>query len=248
MSVAALVNKLQHFTRLSSRDKAALERMCRERIRHFDPGEDIARQGDPATYINVVIQGWAWRYKYLADGRRQVTSFFLPGDICDLYVFVLRKMDHFIGAITPVSVAQVSRSEFDEATLRHPRVLHALLWDTLVSASIQREWTVNLGQRTGYERVAHLFCETFTRLRTAGKARGRSCDWPLRQAQIADAVGLSPVHVNRIIQELRAHGLIELNDRILTVPDIDALMAAALFERDYLHLDREGRHLDANEP
>ena len=244
----ALIRKLEHFTRLSRADKEALTRMCGERIHTFDRGEDILREGDEALYVNIIIDGWAWRYKYLEDGRRQVTSLFLPGDICDLYIFVLRNMDHFLGALSKVTLARVSRELFDEVTLTNPRVLQALLWDTLVSNAIQREWTVNLGQRTAHERIAHLMCETFVRLRTAGHARGNSCDWPMTQTQVADVTGLSAVHVNRTIRDLRDSDLVAIKGRTLRIPDLDALMAAALFDPNYLHLDREGRHLDSNEP
>lgn len=244
----ALISKLEHFTRLSRDDRSDVERLCGERIRTFAAGEDIIREGDEVRFINVVIGGWAWRYKYLEDGRRQVTSLLLPGDLCDLYIFVLREMDHFVGAVTDVTVAQISRELFDEITLNNPRVLQALLWDTLVSASIQREWTVNLGQRTAYERIAHLFCETYVRLQTAGQVGGGSCDWPLRQIQVADATGLSAVHVNRTIQDLRDNELVILKGRKLTIPDLDALKEVAMFDPNYLHLDHEGRHLDANQP
>lgn len=243
-----VINKLGAFTKLSRDDKDALERLCSDRTLTVAAGDDIAREGDETRYINVVLDGWAWRYKFLEDGRRQVTSLFLPGDVCDLYIFVLRAMDHFIGAVTDVKVAQVSRELFDDITMRHPRLLQALLWDTLVGFSVQREWTVTLGQRTAQERIAHLFCETFIRLRTVGLTRGTSCDWPLRQSQIADATGLSVVHVNRTIQSLRESDLVILQGRALTIPDLEALQAAAFFNQDYLHLEREGRHLDSNEP
>ena len=243
----ALIRKLEHFTRLSRDDRSAIERLCAERVRTFEAGEDILREGDEARFINIIIEGWAWRYKYLEDGRRQVTSLFLPGDVCDLYIFVLREMDHFIGAVTDVTIAQVSRELFDEVTLGNSRVLQALLWDTLVSTAIQREWTLNLGQRTAYERIAHLFCETYIRLRTAGRTDGSSCDWPLRQLQVADATGLSAVHVNRTIQDLRDNELVVLRGRKLTIPDLAALKEVAMFDPNYLHLDHEGRHLDANE-
>ena len=244
----ALITKLENFTRLSRDDKVAARRLCDSRRHTFRAGADIAREGDESKFINIVVEGWAWRYKFLEDGRRQVTSLFLPGDVCDLYIFVLRRLDHFIGAVTDVTMAQVPRELFDEITISNPRVLQALLWDTLVSASIQREWTVNLGQRSAQERIAHLFCETFVRLRAAGRTSGNSCDWPLRQSQVADAAGLSLVHVNRTIRELRRNDLVILNERTLTIPDLDALMDAAMFDQNYLHLDREGRHLDSNRP
>jgi CRP-like cAMP-binding protein len=126
-------------------------------------------------------------------------------------------------------------------------VAQALLWDQLVTAAIQREWTFNLGRRTAFERMAHLLCELFMRLQAAGLTGDRSCSFPLTQADLADALGLSAVHVNRTLQELRADGLIVLRGKELLVTDLDRLQEAAQFDANYLHLDREGRQFDANE-
>ncbi len=184
----------------------------------------------------------------LEDGRRQVIAFFLPGDLCDLNIFVLRQMDHSIGSITGVSVSEISRHGFDELMLAHPRVTQALWWEGLVAMATQREWAVNLGQRDATERIAHLFCELFIRLKTVGLTRGLSFDMPLTQSELGEATGLSAVHVNRTLQELRALGLIVLKDRTLTISSFEALARTALFTANYLHLEREGRHLDANDP
>jgi CRP-like cAMP-binding protein len=160
---------------------------------------------------------------------------------------VLREMDHFIGALTPVTVAQITRELFEEVTLAQPRLLQALWWDSLVNTAIQREWIMSLGSRNAYERITALMVETFVRLRAAGRTRGMSCDWPLTQATVADFTGLSVVHVNRTYQEIREAGLVDVENRTLTIHDLEALMAAALFHPGYLHLEREGRHLDAND-
>ncbi|MDB5413317.1 MAG: cyclic nucleotide-binding protein, partial [Rubritepida sp.] len=127
-----------------------------------------------------------------------------------------------------------------------PRITKSMAWQSEVQAAVQREWTVNLGQRGATERMAHLLCELYLRLRLVGLADDDSCELPLTQSDLADAVGLSPVHVNRVLQELRTSGLIGLRGRILTIPSIDALRDAAMFEASYLHADREGQHLDAN--
>ncbi len=243
----SITRKLENFTRLGEADKRALEALAQTGLRQFGAREDIVREGDAPEHINLVQDGWACRYKHLEDGRRQIISLFLPGDLCDLHVFILREMDHSIGTLTPVTVAQVSRTAFEELMLAHPRVLEALRWEGLVSAAIQREWTVNLGQRDATERVAHLLCELFLRLRAVELVDGESCDLPLTQTDIADATGLSSVHVNRTLQDLRSAGLIELKGRVLRVPDLESLMDAGLFNPNYLHLDREGQHLDANE-
>jgi CRP-like cAMP-binding protein len=125
-------------------------------------------------------------------------------------------------------------------------VTQALWWESLVNSAIQREWTLNVGQRTAYERISHLLAELYLRLKTVGLTQNGSCDFPLTQTDVADATGLTAVHVNRTLQELRRDNLIVLERRRLTIPDLRSLMDAAMFNPNYLHLDHEGRHLDAN--
>lgn len=241
-----LIRKLEQFVRLSAADRGALERLAAGRLRRFPARADIAVEGESPGSINLILEGWACRYKVLEDGRRQIVSFFVPGDLSDLNVFILRHMDHSLAAITPTTVAEITRDMLDEVTDGHPHVTQAFWWETLVSASIQREWTLSLGQRSAAERLAHLFCELFIRLRSVGLTEGDSCDFAVPQTALAEAAGLSPVHVNRTLMALREAGLLSLGRRRLTIPDLDALMAAGMFNLNYLHLDQEGRHLDAN--
>jgi CRP-like cAMP-binding protein len=247
MALSHIVRKLEQFVRLSPADRAILTRAAAERMRNFGARVDIAREGDRPKDVHLILSGWACRYKQLEDGRRQIVSFFLPGDICDLNVFVLREMDHSIGTITPVAISDLSRDFFDEISAGYPRIATAFWWESLVNSAIQREWTMSLGQRTASERMAHLMCELFFRLRLAGLTRGDSCDLPLTQADLADATGLSKVHVNRTLQELRAAELIGLRDKSLRIPNLERLMNAGLFNANYLHMDHEGRQLDSNE-
>lgn len=242
-----LIRKLEHFVRLSPDDRAMLQRASSERVRKFASRVDITREGDRPRDVHLILSGWACRYKQLEDGRRQVVSFFLPGDMCDLNVFILKEMDYSIGTITPVTIADLSREFFDEISAGYPRIATALWWETLVNAAIQREWTMNLGQRTASERMAHLLCEIYFRLRLGGLTDDSSCDFPLTQSDLADATGLSKVHVNRTLQELRATGLIVLKGKTLTVPSLERLMNTGLFNPNYLHMEHEGRQLDANE-
>ncbi|WP_208697171.1 MULTISPECIES: Crp/Fnr family transcriptional regulator [unclassified Mesorhizobium] len=242
-----LIRKLEKFTRLSQADKDMLARIGAQRIRRFAAREDIIHEGEKPEYINLINEGWACRYKVLEDGRRQIIAFFLPGDLCDLNVFILKEMDHSIGAVTPVVVSEISRPAFDEMMVGHPRITQALWWESLVAAAIQREWTVNLGQRDALERTSHLLCELFIRLEAAGCTADSSCEFPLTQNELGETLGMSAVHVNRTLQELRASNLIVLKDRTLTIPNLKALQGVALFNPNYLHLEREGRHLDANE-
>ena len=247
MLPVVLVRKLEQFVRLSPDDCKVLSDASSERVRRYDARVDIAREGDKPKDVHLILTGWACRYKQLADGRRQVVSFVLPGDICDINVFLLRAMDHSIGTITPVTVADLSREFFQKIEAGYPRIATALSWQTLVNAAIQRQWTMNLGQRTAIERMAHLLCEVFFRLRLAGVTDGDSCEFPLTQGDLADATGLSKVHVNRILQELRSTNLIVLKGKLLVVRDMRRLMDAGLFNAKYLHMEREDLHHDANE-
>ena len=243
--VHALTSRLEAFTRLSPEDKAALEKLSKV-SRTVAPRRDLIREGEKPNYVHLMLDGWACRYKTLPDGRRQIVAFFVPGDFCDLNVYILKQMEHSIGAITRLAVADISRDEMDYLTTNHPRITQALWWESLVQQAIQREWTLNLGQRSAYERIGHLLVEVYLRLKTVGLTWNGTCDFPLTQVDIADATGLTPVHVNRTLQELRRDELIELERKQLNIPDLHRLMDVAMFNANYLHLDHEGRNFDAN--
>lgn len=245
--VGPLQRHLNAFTKLSTRDRTLIDRAVSKNVREIGARRDIVREGDKPRAVNVVLEGWACRYKQLPDGRRQVVAYFVPGDLCDANVFILREMDHSIGAITKVRFAEIAPPDFEELMAQSPRITQALWWHELVVAAIQREWTTNVGQRSAFERIAHLFCEMFLRLQVVGLTQANSCDWPLTQTDLADATGLTPVHVNRTLQELRRQGLVELHGKRLTIPDLAALKDVSMFNPNYLHLDREGSHLDAND-
>lgn len=242
-----LALRLDAFTKLSKDDLVSIERAARRGTREIGARRDLIREGDEPKSVFLMLEGWACRYKQLPDGRRQIVGLFIPGDICDLNVYILKEMDHSIGAITNLKVAEIGCDEFEQLMQSNPRVLQALFWDGLVTVSVQREWTLNVGQRTAYERISHLFVELFLRLKAVGLTDGNSCDLPLTQVDIADASGLTAVHVNRTLQDLRKQGLIELHGRKLTIPDLTALKSAALFNENYLHLNREGAHLNSND-
>jgi CRP-like cAMP-binding protein len=143
-----------------------------------------------------------------------------------------------------VVLAEISEAAIRDVTLQYPRIAEALWWEMLVTAAIQREWTVSLGQRLATERLGHLFCELFLRLRAVGMTSETSCEFPITQADLGDAMGLSTVHINRTLKELRAAGLIRLRGRQLTIPDFPALQAASLFDPSYLHYERDPSAID----
>lgn len=244
-SGTAVASKLEAFTRLSADDRSALAQVSRN-FRFVDARRDLISEGDRPRYVHLVLDGWACRYKQLPDGKRQIVALFVPGDFCDVNVFILRAMDHSIGAITRLKVAMITPEDMNALTHERPRITQALWWHELISAAVQREWTLNLGQRSAYERLAHLLIELYMRLNTVGRAQNGRCDFPLTQNDLADATGLTSVHVNRTLQELRRDGLIELERKQLQIVDMPRMIDVAMFNPNYLHLEHEGRHLDAN--
>jgi CRP-like cAMP-binding protein len=241
-----LTTKLAARTPLSEDDREAIDRAVGRNVRAFAARRDMVREGDRPHAVFVILEGWAYRYKTLRDGRRQIVALFVPGDLSDLNTFMVKAMDHSVGAITAVVAAELGRDELEQLTEEYPHIAQALWFNELVTVSTQREWTLNVGQRTAYERIAHLMCEMFLRLETVGLTQDGSCDFPITQADIGDATGLTPVHVNRMLKELRGDGLIDLRGRRLKILDFPGLRRAAMFNDNYLHLDREGRPSDAH--
>jgi CRP-like cAMP-binding protein len=208
-------------------------------IKEVGPDQDIVREGDRPSECCLVIEGFTCRYKLTADGKRQIFSFHTPGDIPDLQSLHLRVMDHSLKTITPCKVAFMPHDSITRLTRRCPRVADILWRDTLVDAAVFREWMISIGRRSAYTRIAHLLCEVFARLRAVGLTNGYECEFPITQNEIGDALGLSTVHVNRSLQELRADGLIELRRNTLTILDWDGFKKAGEFDPMYLHLADE---------
>jgi CRP-like cAMP-binding protein len=216
---------------------AEVEKAIGERILSASPGEDLIAEGDRPVSVRMILSGWACRYKTLEDGRRQIVNFALPGDVCDSQIYLVSQMDHSIGALTPVAYADIERRRFEELIAGDRTVAEAFWCEALVMNAIQREWVINIGRRDALERVAHLFCELFERLRWVDLVERDSCNFPVTQMDMADATGLSIVHLNRTLQALRGAGLITLRERSLTFHDLGALRDVALFNPSYLHLD-----------
>lgn len=240
-----MASKLEAFTRLSQDDRASLAQITCN-LRYVEARRDLISEGDRPCFVHLMLDGWACRYKQLPNGKRQIVALFVPGDFCDVNVYILKAMDHSIGAITRLKVAMITAEEMCALTAERPRITQALWWHELVTAAVQREWTLSLGQRSAYERLAHRLVELYLRLNAVGRAQNGRCDFPLTQNDIADATGLTSVHVNRTLQELRRDGLIELERKQLQILDLERMMDVAMFNPNYLHLDHEGRHLDAN--
>ena len=234
-----VVRRLDALRRLSEAGIAAIRTAARERTVKSAAGEDLVCEGDRSESVRLFLSGWACRYKALEDGRRQIVSFILPGDTCDAHIYLLSSMDHSIASLTSVTYAELDRAAFERLMSADSSVAEALHCETLAARAIQREWAVNLGRRDALERVAHIICELFERLQTVGLTDANSFAFPVTQMDLADATGLSTVHLNRTLQELRAAGLITLRDRSLTIVDPPALASTAMFNPGYLHLDRK---------
>lgn len=197
-------------------------------------GEDLISQGDSPTTCTLVTEGFLCRYKLTPDGRRQILSFHVPSDVPDFQSLHVASMDHHLGALTDVTVACIPHGALRESMIEHPAIADAVWREMLLEAAIYREWILGLGRRFALARVAHLLCELIWRLKEAGAGRDAQFDLPLSQAQIADAVGLSIVHVNRVLQELRARRLFTLKGSVLRLHDDEGLKALAEFDPDYL--------------
>src|ERR1700733_7587547 len=231
-----LLRKLSNFAALSEEESTAIVDSCRD-VREVGAREDVISQGDRTGGVKLLLDGFACRYKTLEDGRRQIVAYFVPGDLCDLRVFILKRMDHSIGAIAPSRVATIAPENVLKLMHTHPALTRALWWSTLVEEAIAREWIVNVGQRNALERMAHLFCELLYRFRAVGLNEGNSCTLPLTQVELAETLGLSSVHVNRTLPALRRRTLITLEGGTLTIQDLDTLKEVSFFNPDYLRLD-----------
>jgi CRP-like cAMP-binding protein len=231
-----LVRKLERFCSLSDDEKRLLE-ISMGGERHFAPREDLIHERKQTEGVFVIVEGFACRYKILPDGRRQIVGILLPGDMCDLRVFLLKHMDHSICALSPVATTLISADSAVELLDQSARLTRALWWTTAVEDSITREWVVNVGYRSALERVAHLLCEVFWRLEAVGLTRNNQCQLPLTQIELGDTLALSSVHVNRTLMYMRRANLVRLHRGQLELLDRAGLEAAAGFDPNYLHLE-----------
>jgi len=184
----------------------------------------------------VLLNGFAQRYKMLRDGRRQILSFHIPGDIPDILSLHLKVIGSGLATLSRSRVGFVPHNSLRRLMQEHPRLTDLLWRDTLIEAATLQEWMVGIGRQRALSRVAHLVCEMVTRLEAVGLAEGKSIELPLTQATIADAVGLSSVRVNRMVQRLRGMGLLAWRGKDLTVKDWNRLQGVAEFDPAYLHV------------
>lgn len=229
------IAKLERGAELTDTDRAVLANITHV-TRHVGTRQDLIREGERPDDVHLVLDGFACRYKMLADGSRQNVAYLVPGDLCDLHVAILDRMDHAIATLSPCTIVAIPRGTILELTEHHPRIARALWWCTLVDEGTLREWLVNLGQREASQRMAHLFCELLLRLQAVGLADANSYGLPLTQDEIGDTLGITPVHANRTLQDLRKAELLAFRSKRVTIPDPARLMAYCDFDPSYLHL------------
>jgi CRP-like cAMP-binding protein len=231
----AFIQKVSLFAPLSEADRNVLQRIC-SAPKSIKAHQDLIREGEVPDAVHLILTGFACRYKMLPEGTRSIMAYLLPGDMCDWHVFVLREMDHSVATLSRCEVVEIPRTTVLEITDKHPAVTRALWWMALVDEAILREWIVNLSRRSAEEAVAHLFCELLARLEAVGLRVGDGFEFPVTQSELGDTVGISTVHTNRVLQDFRARGLIELNTHGLQILNIEALKKLAGFRPNYLHL------------
>ncbi len=227
------VRKLRFGARLTAEDEEALSSLTKV-VRCVHAKGDIVLEGDAPRSIALVLDGWAYSYRELENGRRQIISVLLPGDLTEPFGALPTFMAHSLGALTPVTFAQVSPDAIRAAARSSPTIEEALWWDLLAFMTIEREHVVSLGRRSAVERLGHFFCELQLRLSLIGLAEDGTFDFPVTQTNLGDILGLSSVHVNRSIQYLRARGLVSLRAGRLIIHDVEELRAASYFDPAFL--------------
>ena len=205
--------------------------------REFEPGRYLLREGDQPKYCSFLKTGYVYRHKIVADGGRQIVSIHIPGDFVDVQNILLGQSDHNIQALTLTTMIMVPIEELVAVATAHPLIAKALWRETLIEASMMREWIANVGRRNARARTAHMLCEVAIRREKAGLGSRETFDLPMTQEQLGDTLGLTAAHVNRTLKALEKEGLITRSKRSVTVADWRGLQRAGDFSAGYLHLD-----------
>nr|WP_210282996.1 Crp/Fnr family transcriptional regulator [Rhizobium sp. BK049] len=224
-----------------SNEEENLLRSILVKDRQFAVGEDLVSQGSRPPFSTLLLDGFAARYKVMADGSRQITALHVAGDFVDLHAFPVKVMDHGIVALSPCHVALADHADLRAITERMPHLTRLLWLDTLVDGAIHREWIVAMGRRSKRAHIAHLVCELFMRLKVVRRTRGESFQFPLTQIEMADVLGISVVHLNKTLQALRREGAFTWENRTITIVDWERLQEIAEFDPAYLSISREPR-------
>jgi CRP-like cAMP-binding protein len=234
--LAALLRRLNTVSGLDDADIAAI-RALPINVRHWEAGRTVVSDGSRPTECVLVIEGFCVRAKTTVTGQRQILSIHIPGEIPDLQSLHLHRMDHDLIAVAPSTLGFITHASLRGLTRANPNIAEVLWRDTLIDSAIFREWIVNVGQRPAVNRLAHTVVELRMRLAVTGREAGDTFEMPLTQEQISEALGITPVHANRIIRQLRDDGIIDISRGRVTVLDEAKLAELAQFDDRYLHQD-----------
>jgi CRP-like cAMP-binding protein len=238
--IEAHLKKLRARDRVSPEEEEAIRGLVSEVI-DVQADKTVVREGEELQNSLLLLSGWLARAKDLPGGERQLAELHVAGDFADLHGFTLKRLDHDVIAITPCKLALVPHERLNDITEKLPHLTRLFWLMTNIDASIQREWTLSLGRRSAIARMAQLFCELNTRLGVVGLSPNDSYDLPLTQVELGECLGLTSVHVNRTLQELRRRGLVEMQGGRLTIISLDELKSVAEFDAGYLYLESRPR-------
>ena len=232
--------KLRARDPISAEEEAAIRDSISDVVR-IPADRTFIRVGQELDHSTLLLDGLMCRYKDLSGGQRQITEIHVPGDFADLHSFTLKHLDHNIMTLTPCTIAKSPHARIQKLCEDFPRLARIMWFSTNLDACIHREWELSLGRRTAIERTAHLFCELYLRLGIVGLTAGNTFDLPLIQAELAECLGLTSVHVNRVLRELREQGLVEFRSGRVTIADLEGLKRVAEFDPAYLYLEKRER-------
>lgn len=233
--LTAFLRRLEAYVQLTDDDRSALSAL-RTRQRVYDKAAVIAREGEKLDRVFWIEEGWACRYRRLKSGERQIVNFILPGEFFDLQGLVSTRSDHTVSSVSEVRLFEARAEDFVTMATDHPAVFNALLWAAVVEEAILREHIVQLGRQPAETRIAFMILEIYRRQILTTRARDQVLDFPVGHGVLADALGLSRVHVSRSMKKLRDKGCIALCDRHIKIVELEALEAVAEYSDRYLHL------------
>jgi CRP-like cAMP-binding protein len=231
---------------LSAEDRQALEEIATA-PRSFKAGVDLVFEGVRTDTIFVVTEGWACRSKMTRAGGRQITGLVVPGEVCNLVSFVLSQVNYGVRMLTAGTAVGLPPEHVQALAAERPAIARAFTWSTIAENAVLNEWALSLGRQTARERLAHLLCELAVRL-DGTEGDEASYELPATQEQLADALGLTSVHVNRTLQQLRVDGLVAIEARRVTLPNVEALRRVGGFDDAYLHANRSENEARARRP
>ncbi|WP_343527145.1 Crp/Fnr family transcriptional regulator [Sphingomonas sp.] len=219
---------------MTPEDVAILEKAVDD-VRKVPARHIVIRQNERVRYSSLLLEGVMCRYMDDRHGNRQIVAFHVPGDFVDLHGFAMRYLDHEVATLTPARLALVGHDQLGEIVAHRPRLTRLLWFSTLLDAAMHREWVFRLGRLEADGRVAHLFCELHARLAMVDLVRDGTFRFPVTQIDLAEATGITPVHLNRVLRSLRERGLMTFRSGTVHIPDAKALAGLCDFDPAYLY-------------